>query len=58
MKKLLLLPIELWTMFVAIISIAVLFVALSILLIIRRNKIIKELEHNIDDIHKQIIEGF
>ena len=42
-------------MFVAIISIAVLLVALSILLIIRHNKIIKELEHNIDDIHKQII---
>lgn len=44
-------------MSVAIISIVFLLVALSVLLIIRNSKIIKELEQNIEDIHKQII-GF
>lgn len=44
-------------MSVAIISIVFLLVALSVLLIIRHSKIIKELEQNIEDIHKQII-GF
>lgn len=42
-------------MSVAIISIVVLLVALSVLLIIRNNKIVKELDQNVEDIHKQII---